>query len=50
LRNHPAQNKTKLNPGRDKLVGLSAIGQSLKDHHRPRASNATAPRIGAANS
>jgi hypothetical protein len=29
---HPAQNKSKLNP-RDRLVGLSAIGQSLKDHY-----------------
>ena len=30
---HPAQNKSKLNPARDRLVGLSAIGQSLKDHY-----------------
>ena len=29
---HPAQNKSKLNPGRD-LVGLSAIGKSLKDQY-----------------
>ena len=28
-----AQNKSKLNPARDRLVGLSAIGQSLKDHY-----------------
>ena len=30
---HPAQNKSKLNPARDRLVGLSAIGQCLKDHY-----------------
>ena len=30
---HPAQNKSKLDPARDRLVGLSAIGQSLKDHY-----------------
>src|SRR5262249_7931420 len=33
-----AQNKSKLNPARDRLVGFSAIGQSLKGPlHRPRA-------------
>src|SRR5215468_4490656 len=30
---HPAQNKSRLNPARDRLVGLSAIGQCLKDHY-----------------
>jgi len=30
---HPAQNKRKLNPARDRMVGISAIGQSLKNHY-----------------
>ena len=30
---HPARNKSKFNPGHDKLVGLSVIGQCLKDHY-----------------
>ena len=30
---HPAPNKSKSNPARDRLVGLSAIGQCLKDQY-----------------
>jgi len=30
---HPAPNKSKFNPARDRLVGLSAIGQCLKDQY-----------------
>ena len=30
---HPAPNKNKFNPARDRLVGLSAIGQCLKDQY-----------------
>jgi len=32
-RTHPAQNKSKLNRARDRLVGLSAIGQCLKNQY-----------------
>ena len=35
---HPAQNKSKLNSARDRLVGLSAIGQCLKDQYDALAS------------
>src|SRR5262249_50383222 len=38
---HPAQNKSKLDPARDSLVGLSAIGQCLKDHYDALASHLT---------
>jgi hypothetical protein len=30
---HPAQSKNKCNSARDRLVGLSAIGQCLKDQY-----------------
>src|SRR5215831_18716111 len=30
---HPAQHQRMFNPARDRMVGLSAIGQSLKDHY-----------------
>jgi len=29
----PAQHQRMFNPARDRMVGLSAIGQSLKDHY-----------------
>ena len=34
----PLKTNPKLNPARDRLVGLSAIGQSLKDHYDALAS------------
>ena len=33
LRTDPAQHQRMFNPARDRMVGLSAIGQSLKDHY-----------------
>jgi len=30
---HPARSTSKFNPGRDKLAGLSLIGQCLKDQY-----------------
>jgi len=30
---HPARNNSKFNPARDRLLGLSAIGQCLKDQY-----------------
>ena len=30
---HPAQHQRMFNPARDRMVSLSAIGQSLKDHY-----------------
>jgi hypothetical protein len=35
---HPAQSKSKCNSARDRLVGLSAIGQCLKDQYDALAS------------
>ena len=29
----PAQHQRMCNPARDRMVGLSAVGQSLKDHY-----------------
>jgi len=35
---HPSQSQIKLTPGRDRRVGLSAIGQCLKDQYDALAS------------
>jgi hypothetical protein len=35
---HPAQHQRMFNPARDRMVGLSAIGQSLKDRYDALAS------------
>ena len=42
IRVHPAQTKSNCNSARDRLVGLSAIGQCLKDQYGALAT--TMPR------